>query len=74
MPIYLKRKGASPRRCCAAQHELLSIAPLAKQNEDHHEDIEARHWRRRSSHNPGVGGKRALAFLADAPRARAAGR
>jgi hypothetical protein len=29
---------------------------------------------RPSSHNPGDGGERAVAFLADAPRARAAGR
>ena len=38
-------------------------------NEAHDEDIEARHGRRRSSHNPGDGGERAVAFLADAPRA-----
>src|ERR1700722_20377934 len=38
-------------------------------NEAYDEDIEARHWRRRSSHNPGDGGERAVAFLADAPRA-----
>jgi hypothetical protein len=43
-------------------------------NEAHDEDIEARHWRRCSSHNAGDGGERAVAFLADAPRARAAGR
>ena len=43
-------------------------------NEAHDEDVEARHWRRCSSHNPGDGGERAVAFLADAPRARAAGR
>ena len=39
-----------------------------KQNEAHDEDIEARHGRRRSGHNPGGGGERAVAFLADAPR------
>ena len=38
-------------------------------NEAYDEDIEARHGRRRSSHNPGDGGERAVAFLADAPRA-----
>ena len=46
---------------------LLSIAPRTKQNEAHDEDIEAHHWRRCSSHNPGDGGERAVAFLADAP-------
>ena len=38
-------------------------------NGAHDEDIEARHGRRRSSHNPGDSGERAVAFLADAPRA-----
>ena len=43
-------------------------------NEAHDEDVEAHHWSRCSSHNPGDGGERAVVFLADAPRARAAGR
>ena len=53
---------------------LLSHCAADEANEAHDEDIEARHWRRRSSHNPGDGGERAVAFLADAPCARAAGR
>src|SRR5580692_9164293 len=39
-------------------------------NEAHDDDIEGRHGRRCSSHNPGDGGERAVAFLADAPRAK----
>ena len=45
----------------------------AKQNEAHDEDIQASR-RLRFSRNPGDGGERAIAFLADASRARAAGR
>lgn len=37
----------------------------------HDEDNEVRHGRRCSSHNPGDGGERAVAFLADAPAPQA---
>jgi hypothetical protein len=63
--------GSLPK--CSFVCALLSIAPRTKQNETHDEDIQAGHGKRRSSHNPGDGGERAVAFLADAPRARAAG-
>jgi hypothetical protein len=40
-------------------------------NEGHDEDIEARHGKRRFSHNPGDGGARTVAFVANAPAAQA---
>ena len=49
MPIYLKRKGASPRRCCAAQHELWShCAASEAELKSPRRHPRGAYWRRRS--------------------------
>ena len=44
------------------------------ENEAHDDDVEASHWRGGSGRNPGGRGERAVAPLADIPRARDRGR
>jgi hypothetical protein len=73
-----RRMGPSGAGECGSQSEMFFLgvlfgAPWANEDEAHDENIETRHWKRRCRRNPGDVGQRAVAFLADAPRARSAG-